>query len=526
MKNSSVYLGCLLIILTQICCQENETPEEPTPAPEKLPSNYIDSLPVDELEHFCQERRYVVIFFHSLNCKTFTCKKQRKKYIKLAKRNRKREIIFVRVGIANLKKFNQEHKWKLKQLPQFMMSSFGWKKMFSDVNMRHLGIWVREIFDSVPMFIESLDEIDEIDRHYFIYYNKEELNEEDFEVILLSKLAHPLTIYYGIPPDSTDEAFQKMIKQAGTNEVFSYRGSDSKLFPLRTEQDLYENASRFKSLEFPSNCKLSRESMVYITHYKLPTFIYFAEQPEKQPFYKIYKKVAKKFRKYLMFCTFDYRKMRGASNNDLKFYAGILAGGIPKEKPGMVRIVTYDDSIIRYKNFADSDFNSTRLFVKNFLEGTLKPFTADQNLGSKNFRIRKDGIRRINHTKFNDLTTHKMDTHLVYVYSSMTKDFQKHLDTLKKLQFALGTNKRFKINILNHDKNDLDGNVHEDLPYVFVSNFNLHRKLYEGPIKFKEIFTFLAETLPWLNMNPEFVKDLVRRKQKSIFEQEKLEGEL
>jgi hypothetical protein len=525
MKHTCLYL-LLLLIPIQIHCQSDPVPPE-SPAPvEELPSNYIDSLPVKDLEQFTQDKRYVVIFFYSLTCRTLKCKKQRKRYIKIAKKNLKREIFFVRVGVSSLKKFNQEHKWKLKQLPQFMMSSFGWKKMFSDTNMGHLGIWVREIFDSVPMFVESMDEIDEIDRHYFIYYNKQDLTEEDFEVILLSKLAHPLTIYYGIPLDSPDQEFQKMIRQAGEFDLFSYRGSDSKLFPLRQDQDLYENSSRFKSLEFPKNCKLSRESMVYITHYKLPTFIYFADRPQKQPFYKIYKKVAKKFRKYLMFCTFDYKEMRGTSNDDLKFYAGILAGGISKERPGMVRIVTYDDSIIRYKNFADSDYNSTRLFVKNFLEGTLKPFVADQNLGSKNFRLRKDGIRRINNTKFNEITTHKMDTHLVYVYSSMTKDFQKHMLTLKKLQFALGTNKRFKINILNHDKNDLDGNVHEDLPYVFLSNFNLHRKLYEGPFKFKELFTFLAESLPWLNMNPEFVKDLVKKKKQSIFDQDKLEGEL
>lgn len=461
-----------------------------------------------------------------MKCTTQECLNRRKKFIKLAKRNKKRDILFARVGVENKKLFNQTHKWKLSGLPQFMMSSFGWKKMFSDSNMKHLGIWIKEIYDSVPMFVESMDEIDEIDRHYFIYYNKEELTEKDFEVIILSKLAHPLTVYYGISSKSEEKTFRNMIQKSKGHELFSFRGSDSKLFPLKPEKDLYQNANRFKALEFPRNCNLTHNTMVYITHYKLPTFIYFANKPKKQKFYQIYKKVAKKYRKYLMFCTFDYQSLRGSRGNDLKFYAGILSGGIPRDKLGMVRIVTYNDSIIRYKNFSDSDYKSTELFVRNFLEKTLQPFLANEDLGEKNFRLRKDGIRRINHTKFNEITNHKMDVHLVYVYSSLTKDFKAHFKVLQKLQFALGTNKRLKINILNHDRNDLDGNVHEDLPYVFVSNFILHRKLFEGPIKFKEIFTFLAETFPWLNMNPEFVKDLVKNKKKSIFAEDKVEGEL
>lgn len=526
MKIAFHCLGLLMTLLSAVHSQESPPADNSPPPQEELPSNYIDSLSPHEIEQFCQDKRYVVIYFHPAKCVTQECLKRRRKYIKLAKRNLKREIIFVRVGVASKKAFNQEHKWKLSALPQFMMSSFGWKRMFSDSDMRHLGIWVREIFDAVPMFVESLDDVDDIDRHYFIYYNKEELTEEDFEVIILAKLAHPLTIYYGISADSRDESFQKMIKRAGGHDLFSFRGSDSALFPLRPDRDLYQNASRFKALEFPRNCVLNHDTMVYITHYKLPTLIYFANRPRKQPFYAIYKQVARKYRKYLMFCTFDYRSLRGERGQELKFYAGILAGGIPRDKPGMVRIVTYDDSIIRYKNFGDSDRKGTELFVRNFLEKTLKPFVANEYLGKKNFRLRKDGIRRINHAKFNEITNHKMDVHLVYVYSSMTRDFQRHLGVLQKLQFALGTNKRLKINILNHDRNDLDGNVHEDLPYVFVSNFVMHRKLFEGPVKFKEIFTFLAETFPWLNMNPEFVQDLVRRKKKSIFDEEKVEGEL
>jgi hypothetical protein len=513
-----------ILILTLIALiqsgrgQESEAKEQPVPEVEDLPENYIDFLPAAQIEEYCQDKRYVVIWFHPQKCRKQECLQRRKKFIKLARKNLKREIIFARVAVADINQFNQEHQWKLKALPQFMMSSFGWKKMFSDSNMRHLGIWVREIFDTVPMFVESLKEVDEIDRHYFIYYNKQDLTEDDFEVILLSKLVHPLTIYYGIPPDSQEVEFKQMIEKAGSNELFSFRGSDQALFPLRSDQDLYENSIRFKSLEFPKKCKLSRESMVYITHYKLPTFIYFANKPTKNPFYKIFKKVAKKYRKYLMFCTFDYQDMRGAKNRDLKFYSEILAGGVASGQPGMVRIVTYDDAIIRYKNFGDSDLPGTLLFVKNFLEGTLQPFVANQDLGPKNFRLRRDGIRRINYKKFHEITNHKFDTHLVYVYSSMTESFKEDLEVLRKLEFALGINHRFKINILNHNKNDLDGNVHEDLPYIFVSNINLHRKLYEGPVRFKEIFTFLAETLPWLNMNPEFLKDLVRRKEQMKFD--------
>lgn len=517
----SLQKACLLSWLLQLTfATEASTPKPEVPEAEDLPANFLDSLTPGQIEQFCQEKRYVVVHFHPLSCRTQECTKRRRQFIRLARRNLKREIFFVRVGVENLEKFNEDYKWKLRQLPQFMMSSFGWKKMFSDANMRHLGIWVKEVYDTVPMFVESLKEIDEIDRHYFIYYNKEDLTEEDFEVILLSKLVHPLTIYYGIPPDSEEPGFQDMLRKAEGLELFSYRASDRKAFPLKKDRDLYQNSIRFKSLEFPKKCELSRETMVFITHYKLPTFVYFAAEPTKKPFYKIFKKVAQKYKKYLMFCTFDYNSMKGADNRDLRFYAEILAGGIPREKPGMVRIVTYDDSVIRFRNFADQDLENTNLFVKNFLEGNLEPFVANQNLGPKNFRLRRDGLRRINHSKFEEVTHHKFDTHLVYVYSSMTRGFKEHLAVLQKLQFALGTNKRFKINILNHNKNDLDGNVHEDLPYIFLSNVNLHRKLYEGPVQFKEVFTFLAESLPWLNMNPEFVKDLVKRRQQSIFEEE------
>jgi hypothetical protein len=503
----------LLSILLTISYQEEIDPSEKSSYDEdKLPENYIEDFELSEFESFCKDKKYVVAFFYQSNCSKIECLNRKKKYIKLAYKHRRNEILFISIPINNLQEFNQVSSFQIDSLPYFIMSSFGWKKTFGDTDIKHLGIWVKEIYNSVPMYIEKMSEIENIDKHYFIYYDKEDLETEDFDVILLSKLVHPLTIYYGIPPSSTEKQYLAMKKSSNNTKFFSYRASDNKSFIPSESLDLYDSASFFRNNEFPKNCKINKQTMVYITHYKLPTVIYFGTSPEKSKYFKTFDKLRQKYEKYLMFCVFDYKDLNKKNGKDFRFYANILAGGIPKDKPGMLRIISYDETLNRYKNFHDHGLKSSELFIKNYLQGNLKTFYADQDLGPTNMRIRRDNLRRINKTKFEEITKHKMDTHLVYVYSSLTKDYKKHIDVLQKLHFALGTNRRLKFNILNHDKNDLDGNVHEDLPYLFISNHMFHRKLYEGDIDFRDIFRFLAENLPWLNMNPEFVKDMARRK--------------
>ena len=499
----------LPLILTQLFA---------TVVKQELPENYIQDLQIKQLDKVCQEQKYMVVYFEDQACQSAKCMKRGQKFLKLARKNEKRQILFARVGVTNIEIINQNSKFSISHVPQFSMCAFGRIKNFSEINIRHLGIWVREIFSAMPVYIENLDQVEDIDKHYFVFYDKADLTEDDFEVILLSKLVHPLTVYYGV--DEQENEHMKLLREKSDgHKFFSFRASDNKLFKLEPKgADLYKLSNRIKDLEFPRNCKLDKRTMVYITHYKLPTVIYFDVNPRKQEFYKDFKRISKKFKKYLMFCTFDYRLIKKSKDPDLKFYANILSGGISKEKHGMLRIVTYNDNLSRYKTFGNLDYDGSVLFVQNFLRSNLPPLKAVEDLGPKDLRIRKDGLRRINSLKFDQMTKHKFYTHLVYVYSSRVTQYSEHLKILQRLQFALGTNQKFTINILNHDKNDLDGNVHEDLPYLFISNHLLHRKLYEGEFTFRGIFTFLAENLLWLNMNPEFVKEMAAKRESLIAE--------
>lgn len=504
------------LLLLTLCLSTLTNPTRQTETPE----NYIPQVHLPDLDKICQEHKYTVFYFEKSNCNTTSCNKRTQKFIHLAKKNLKREILFAKVSANTPQEISQISNFSIHHIPQFTMCAFGRIKNFSELNVRHLGIWLREIYNAMPVYIEKLDQIEDIDKHYFIFYDKADLTEDDFEVILLSKLVHPLTVYYGVEEEE-DDHIKLLRRKAEGHNFFSFRASDNKLFKLDPKaKDLYKLSNKIKDLEFPRNCKLDKQTMVYITHYKLPTVIYFDVNPRKREFYKDFKRISKKFKKYLMFCYFDYRLIKKSKDPDLKFYANILAGGIPKGRPGMLRIVTYNDNLDRYKTFGELDYDGSVLFIQNFLRSNILPLKAVEDLGPKDLRVRKDGIRRINSLKFDEMPKHKFYTHLVYVYSSRVTDYPQHLEILQRLQFALGTNRKFKINILNHDKNDLDGNVHEDLPYVFISNHILHRKLYEGEFTFRGIFTFLAENLMWLNMNPEFVKEMAAKRESLLEEKQ------
>ena len=141
MRLSVLQFITIIVALNITKTEEINEPESKSNENNELPSNYIDSLTINQIDQVCDEKKYIVIFFHPKNCNTQQCLKRREQYIKLARRNEKREIFFGRVGVEDLKSFNKGSLWKLQKLPQFMMSSFGWKKMFFDSSIKHLGIW-------------------------------------------------------------------------------------------------------------------------------------------------------------------------------------------------------------------------------------------------------------------------------------------------------------------------------------------------------------------------------------------------
>lgn len=484
---------------------------------ENLPEseiNYIHNFHIEALDSFLQERRYVVMHLTQKNCQTKTCVKRDVEFRKISLNFLEDEILFIRIPISSLTEASKILGHELSALPWYGMSFFGWKKHYEGNDLRHLKIWIKEIFETNPVKINSLSEIKPADEHFYVYFDKPTIEIEDFDVLMLSKMIHPISMYYGaqadLPENLERPAFNEILRWRETDTfLFGVRDYDAYVQPLNHKDPVTLLSQKIVNAEFPDQCRLNLKTMSYILTHRMPTVIYFDYDPLNQSFYTEFRELYRKYRNYLLFCSLDLNKVQNSENPKWKFYGNFLAGGVPRtSQKGFLRLVNYDGDFQRYKVFGKLSLATGDFLIKNFLHGNIRKYRASESLGDKNYIILKSGMRKINKIKWDEMLNHKLTTHLVYIYSSMSPDFESHMKVLMDLSRAIEKNKRFSISLLDHDRNDLDGHVHEELPLLVLSNKVFERRKFEGEFSFRGVIGFLAENVSWLKLNEEFLPEL------------------
>ena len=488
-----------LTLMDGLCCSE-ETGDT---------LNYIHNFHISGLQDFCKRRTYVVFYFSLEDCFTQTCIKRDIRFRQISLKFVKKEIIFVKVPVSSVYQVKQHMNFQINSLPHFGMSSFEWKKQFPGNDTPHLKTWITEVFEAAPTAINSLEEVSPHDQHYFVYFDKSDLDMSDFDVLMLSKLIHPLSLYFGAKGQVEDTTYQKIREGQQGKLLTAFRSYGEFVLPLDHQGEIHEIANRILENEFPQHCDLNLKSMKYIVHFRLPTFIYFDFEPKQKPFFETFTMLAKKYRKYMMFCVQDLSLILPEESRDIRFYVNVLAGGVPRKvKHGFIRIVNKAEKLKRFRVKGKLNKATAEFLVDNYLHDNLNEYHSSESLGEKNFLKLATGIRKINSVKMEEILTHRVTTHLVYVYSSQTKSLASDINTLMTMAKAIEANKRFSISILNHDRNDIDGEVHEDLPYLFLSNKVFQRKAFEGEINFTNLLKFLAQFVSWLKLKESFLEEL------------------
>ena len=291
--------------------------------------------------------------------------------------------------------------------------------------------------------------------------------------------------------------------------MFAYREHDDFLKPIESMDDIYRTSLSVLDNEYTGNCQMNLKAMKYITHFQLPTFIYFDHDPINKPFFKVFEHLALQYKDYMMFCTANLDLIQSDHQSDLKFYTNILAGGVPKRsKKGFVRIVNYKKELKRYRVKGKLTHGLADFLIVNYLHENLNQYIASESFGEKNFIKLKNGLRKINNDKLEEIKDHMVTTHLIYIYSSQTEDYLEHIKVLETLARALENNKLFSISIMDHDRNDIDDRIHENLPYMYLANKVYDKRKFAEEINFTNLLSFLAENLSWLKIKDEFMVEL------------------
>lgn len=501
-------LFLITLTLLALLTTSNEQPNT-----EEAEMNYIHHFNLEAVPDFLKERKYVVMYLTE-PCNAKSCIERDVKFRKTSLEFIKEEILFIRIPVNSIENASNIMATDMASLPHFAMSFFGWKKTFDGENLKHLTVWIHEIFDAMPSKIDSFKDIRASDEHFYVYFDKNSIEVEDFDVLMLSKMIHPISMYYGANPELPDnkehQEFQEIMRWRQTDTfLFAVREYDHFLEPLNHTESVSVLSKKIISAEFPDQCKLDLKTTSYILHHRMPTVVYFDYQPSKQPFYSEFRELYRSYRNYLLFCTLDLAMVEKSQNPKLVFYANYLAGGIPRRsKKGFIRVVNYENDFQRYKVYGKLSRATGHFLIQNFLHGNIQKFRASEKLGDKNFITLKSGLRKINKAKWDEILTHKMTTHLVYIYSSMSQDTDAHFKVLLDLSRAIEKNNRFSISLFDHDRNDLDGHLHEDLPILLLSNKVFERRKFEGEISFRGVIAFLAENVSWLKLNEEFLPEL------------------
>ena len=482
--------------------------------------NIINNISLKNLEKTKKEKEFFLTAFYEKNAKTGNMLK--KIINNIAKFSVHNKSLFF--GTINFGKISKKSK-RSKNLKNFkneiiLFIKGNIKKYDGEKNLENLMIWLKDIFEIKPFYLENFSKVDPTDSHYFVFCSKYYFLENKEKINILAKMIYPLVIYYG--EDLGKEVFLQNLEKNKKknnlekkenldllkNNIFIYREYKKKIkkIPNFTKKEKISNIEKIKKIysyiiknEFSDYLNLNKESFKLIFEYKIPGLLYFTKNAKKDKNLKILKKESKKYKDFFLLIIIDENKKNYLKKK--KFLKNFLE---IKNFPSL-RILDLQEKIKRYKFIGNLEKGHLNFFFKNYLKGFLKSYSISEKIKNNKFQ----GLQKINYKKIKKLFKDIINTNLIYVYSNLTKRkiFLKHISILKKIQKIIKINKYIKISIINHDKNDLDNFYNDDIPFLFLIKRTGKIEHFDKEFLEENILEFFKENIPRFKIDDVFTDE-------------------
>lgn len=473
----TVFVGLVMLIT---CAPETKA-RTPTPK-----TNSVYHFHKEALARFTKDYKFVVVIHNQP--KTKKGKTTSKWFFKVAKIHDVNEVFFLQVHMSD-----KEAKKVFK--PRIDMYVYGFKKSYhGDMNQDSLHNWITDIVKAEPTAIKNLEDISEVDSHYFAVISENWLEANKTHMVVLAKLISPINIFYGLSKDEIDNLTDG---KPPASPLWVFREYNKEVIDLNIQQPLKKKADFILNNEFPPFVVPNPESYRLITEFKAPVLMYFTKDKDDE-FIDIVKKLAKPYSDYLITMAVVPEK----KNKTARFFMNFMGvDSLPA-----LRILNLQEDVRRYKYMGELEPSLIEYFLQNYKLNNLKPFVLNET-------IKKDqmvsGFLKANHEKFKKLLHDKTDANLIYIYSSFSGRSRDHLENLEVIQSVFRTNKNFKIYLIDQDKNDLDGYFRTKLPILLLTAPPKQLFHFEGEYDFTNLANFIISKLPHMKLSePEFTDEL------------------
>jgi hypothetical protein len=342
----------------------------------------------------------------------------------------------------------------VKVIPSIYLSVNGHLKHFTGAPVREtLRVWVTESLAARPVVKNSHNDVDHIDRHYFVFISKKVLKKHAKTVRTLAKLISPLRIYTGF---NLTELRSHLHQPKLIRSAFVYREYGHQQHPLDLSLPLGALAHQIAAEEFPTSVICNDHSFRFITEFKIPALFYYSTGEDDRTWDMI-QAAAADYSEYVMPVKVDSTK-DDRCNKFARSFLGV-------KKAPAIRILNLTKKVRRFRFFGDIDAEHMAYFLTNYVSGNLRSFPLNQKVRKGqtikgvpvgNFRMFKQAMDDYNHR------------HLVYVYDPFVPTLAADLAALKAVAARMAGSRSFKVMVIDHYQNDLDGFHANLLPLVFL----------------------------------------------------------
>lgn len=471
---------CLVLLAAMHCTRGNPSTPHRKPAPK---TNAVHHFDPHSLAKFVKNYKFVVVLHNQP--KTKKGRSIAGWYFKLAKMHDVNEVFFLQVHAKTPKKGGQRFR------PRVQMHVYGFAKSYhGDMNSDSLHHWITDIVQATPTRVTSVADISAVDSHYFVVISEAWLAANRTHLTVLAKLISPVNVFYGL---DKAEVEQLTAGRPPTSPLWVYREYNKEVTEVDIHLPLRRKADFILNSEFPAFVLPSQESYRLVTEFKAPVLLYFTRDADDE-FIDIVKRLAKPFKDYLITMAVVPDK----KNKTSRFFMDFM--GVSK-LPAL-RILNMQEEVRRYMYMGELDPTLIEYFLQNYKRDNLKSYALSESVKRGET---SSGFLKANHEMFSRLLNDRSDANLIYIYSRYQGVSREHLENLEVLQSVFRENKNFKVYLLNHDKNDLDGYFRQKLPVLILTTPAKQVHHFEGAFDFTSLANFIISKLPHMKLaEPEF----------------------
>lgn len=447
-------------------------------------TNFIKKFNVQELSSFVKQYKHVIVIYNSL--KTKKGRGTSKWFEELAEKHDENETFFIQIRRKKRNRF---------KAPLIRMYVYGFKKEYhGKVNSISVDNWVSNILKAKPEKVSSVEEISDMDSHYFAIIDEKWLMANNTHLGILAKLICPVKIFYGI---SEDKLTSLTSEGKSSSPLWLYREYNKEVITVDTSLSLIEKADFILNNEFPTIMSLNENSFRLLIDYMVPTVIYFADT-EDDDFIDIMKNTIDSYKDYLVL-TLVYK-------SDESKYASFLKSYLDITKTPAIRILNIQDHVKRYKYVGEYKQVFLDHFLQNYVDHNLRHFLINEKLKGE---ASLHNIKKTNFAALKDLLIDMHNANLIYCYSESLMDYQDDLASLLVVKSVFRNNPNFNIYVLNLDKNDIDGSFYLEQSFLILTAPPKQIWYLKEKINFTSISNFIVSKLPHMVFdNPVLDEDL------------------